>query len=222
MKYLAVLKRLFLLLWLGSTVLNAQITDEAVNRSLNALQAGNATADDPEISRLITTYRSQVPELYRRYEQTTEEYKRIEAQFAEAGIPPYFALIPYCESKFNPSRKGYGTAGLWQFSAQSARNFGLTVKKGHDERLDPGRSTEAAIRYIKSLKRQFGSWYLVDFAYAMGEGTLYRMIRKNGSEEIQVLLRDPHFPSGTKAHFAKTLLLDARIHHSDPVPSESE
>jgi hypothetical protein len=48
----------------------------------------------------------------------------------------------------------------------------------------------------------------------MGEGTLRRMIQRNGSSKMSVLLKDPHFPSGTKAHFAKTLLLDAKIHYS--------
>jgi membrane-bound lytic murein transglycosylase D len=70
------------------------------------------------------------------------------------------------------------------------------------------------IRYIKSLKKEFGTWYLADFAYGMGEGTLQRLIQTNGSKKISVLLKDPHFPSGTKAHFAKTLLLDAKIHYS--------
>ncbi|MDD2838641.1 MAG: hypothetical protein PHX59_06755, partial [Sulfuricurvum sp.] len=63
------------------------------------------------------------------------------------------------------------------------------------------------------LKKEFGSWYLADFAYAMGEGKLQQLIHKNGSKKISVLLKDPHFPSGTKAHFAKTLLLDAKIHY---------
>lgn len=49
----------------------------------------------------------------------------------------------------------------------------------------------------------------------MGEGTLQRLIAKNGSKKISVLMKDPHFPSGTKAHFAKTLLLDAKIHYAN-------
>ena len=117
-------------------------------------------------------YRGTISPLYKRYETTKEELARIESKFTDAGIPLYFALIPYSESKFNPSAKGYGTAGLWQFSKQSARNFNLSVKKGDDGRLDIDRSTDAAIRYILYLKKEFGSWYLADFAYGMGEGKL--------------------------------------------------
>jgi membrane-bound lytic murein transglycosylase D len=162
----------------------------------------------------LDRYRGTIAPLYRRYQATTEELEPIRTKFTEAGIPPFFALIPYAESKFNPNSRGYGTAGLWQFTKQSARNFGLSVTKENDGRFDIDRSTDAAIRYIKYLKKEFGSWYLADFAYAMGEGTLRRMIQRNGSSKMSVLLKDPHFPSGTKAHFAKTLLLDAKIHYS--------
>jgi membrane-bound lytic murein transglycosylase D len=187
---------------------------EAINLSLQSLGSEETLLDTAVLDTTLDRYRGTIAPLYKRYQATTQELARIEAKFAEAGIPPFFSLIPYSESKFNPSSRGYGTAGLWQFSKQSARNFGLTVKKGNDERLNVDRSSDAAIRYIQYLKKEFGSWYLADFAYAMGEGRLQRLIQKNGSKKISVLLKDPHFPSGAKAHFAKTLLLDAKIHYA--------
>lgn len=209
MKYLFVW---FLLLY--SITLFGRSDVEAINLSLQSLQSEESLLDTNVLDKTLDNYRGTIAPLYKRYHQTTKEYGRIEAKFADAGIPLFFSLIPYSESKFNPTIHGYGTAGLWQFSKQSAKNFGLSVKKGNDGRLDIDRSTDAAIRYIKYLKSEFGSWYLADFAYAMGEGTLRRIIQKNGSKEISVLLKDPHFPSGAKAHFAKTLLLDAKIHYA--------
>jgi hypothetical protein len=49
----------------------------------------------------------------------------------------------------------------------------------------------------------------------MGEIKLKRLIKKNGSKKASVLLGDSEFPKGTRAHFNKTLLLDAAIHHSN-------
>jgi hypothetical protein len=187
---------------------------EAIDLSLQSLQCEESLLETSALDDTLDRYRGTITPLYKRYQATTDDFNRIKLKFEEAGIPPFFALIPYAESKFNPTVRGYGTAGLWQFSAQSARNFGLTVRKGNDERLDIDRSTDAAIRYLKYLKKEFGSWYLADFAYAMGEGTLRRLIQKNGSKKMSILLKDPHFPSGTKAHFAKTLLLDAKIHYT--------
>ncbi len=209
-------KLLFLLLLLFSHLsLYARSDVEAINLSLQSLQSDESLLDTGALDNTLDRYRGTIKPLYHRYTQTKTEFEKIKSKFEAEEIPLFFALIPYSESKFNPSIRGYGTAGLWQFGKQSAKNFGLSVKKGNDERLDPNRSTDAAIRYIKYLKKEFGSWYLADFAYAMGEGTLKRLIQKNGSKKLSVLLKDPHFPSGTKAHFAKTLLLDAKIHYAN-------
>lgn len=205
---------LFLFIVFFSIELFGRSDVEAINLSLQSLQSEESLLDTAVLDNTLDRYRGTISPLYKRYQSTTDELERVKAKFADAGIPPFFALIPYAESKFNPSSHGYGTAGLWQFTKQSARNFGLSVTKKNDERLNIDRSTEAAIRYIKYLKNEFGNWYLADFAYAMGEGTLRRMIQKNGSDKMSVLLKDPHFPLGAKAHFAKTLLLDAKIHYS--------
>ncbi len=211
---------LSLFLTLGS--LHARSGVEAINLSLESLGSIETLDDTQVLDKTLDNYRGTIKPLYHRYTQTTTEFEKIKTKFEAEGIPTFFALIPYSESKFNPTIRGYGTAGLWQFGKQSAKNFGLSIKKGNDERLDPDRSTDAAIRYIKHLKREFGSWYLADFAYAMGEGTLKRLIQHNGSKKISVLLKDPHFPSGTKAHFAKTLLLDAKIHYTKTDEEKSE
>ncbi|MDD5051633.1 MAG: lytic transglycosylase domain-containing protein [Sulfuricurvum sp.] len=187
---------------------------ESIDISLQSLQSNESILDTPVLDNTLDHYRGTIAPLFKRYHETTKDQAHIEAKFADEGIPPFFALIPYAESKFNPKIRGYGTAGLWQLSKQSAKNFGLSVKKGNDGRLDIDRSTKAVARYILYLKKEFGTWYLADFAYAMGEGTLQRLITHNGSKNISILLKDPHFPSGAKAHFAKTLLLDAKIHYS--------
>jgi membrane-bound lytic murein transglycosylase D len=213
---------LFASLFLFSLILYGQNEVEAINLSLQSLESNESILDTDALDNTLDHYRGTIPPLYKRYQATKEDLARIETKFANAGIPLFFALIPYCESKFNPSARGYATAGLWQFGKQSARNFGLSVTKKNDGRLDIDRSTDAAIRYIIYLKKEFGSWYLADFAYTMGEGTLKRLIQKNGSKKISVLIKDPHFPSGAKAHFAKTLLLDAKIHYSKTSPDSEE
>lgn len=186
----------------------------ALNASLSSLGSDESIEEMKTLSRLLKKNESAYEHHYKRYAVTTEEHDSVREQFDAAHIPPFFSLIPYAESNFKSKSLGNNVAGLWQMCVQTARNFGLSVKKGNDERLDSKRSTEAAIRYIKSLKEQFGTWYLADFAYAMGEGNLKRMIKRNESKKLSVLLKDPRCPRGTKEHFAKTLLLDAKIHYS--------
>jgi membrane-bound lytic murein transglycosylase D len=200
----------------GITLAYASPSSSSLNDALVSLGSEESFEEIKALEKVRDKYASSYTSHYKRYQETREEYQLVEQKFKKEGIPLFFSLIPYCESKFKPRAKGPGTAGLWQFTIVSGRNFGLHIKKGKDERLDIDRSTDAAIRYIKSLKREFGSWYLADFAYGMGEGNLRRLIERNGSRKISVLLKDPRFPSGTKDHFFKTLLLDAAIHHSKP------
>lgn len=208
------LRTLLLLVCFTMASMHAQPCESALNASLSSIGSPETIADIDALSNVNDDYKTGYKGLYKRYKNTQEEHQEIAKKFEEAGIPAFFSLIPYCESNFKSDSYGHGTAGLWQFMAQSGRTYGLKIEKGNDERTDVCRSTEAAIRYIKDLKSIFGSWYLADFAYGMGELKLQRLIRKNGSKKISVLLKDPEFPKGTRHHFAKTLLLDAAIHHT--------
>lgn len=207
--------RKLLILIAALSSLYATPSEDAINASLSSIGSEETYEDIKTLHDARESYSTHYKYHMKRYQATKEEHTKIAKQFEEAGVPLYFSLIPYCESNFRSDARGGGAAGLWQFMAQSGRTYGLSIEKGNDERLDACRSTEAAIRYIKDLKKEFGEWYLADFAYGMGEIKLKRLIKKNGSKKLSVLLSDPDFKRGTKDHFIKTLLLDATIHHTD-------
>lgn len=206
---------LFGLLLLYSITLYAMPSNEAINTTLNVIGSEETYEDIDALHKIRDTHAMSYKYHMKRYNVTKEEHAKIAQQFEEAGIPLYFSLIPYCESNFRSDARGGGAVGLWQFMEHSGRTYGLTIKKGQDERRDIELSTKAAIRYIKDLKKEFGEWYLVDFAYGLGEIKLKRLIKKNKSTKISVLLSDPEFKKGTKDHFIKTLLMDAAIHQSN-------
>lgn len=203
--------KLFFPLIFWAVTLFADIQNQYIDMALKELDCTESISDSASIQATIDHHRGTIAPLYKRYLETREGYLEIASMFDEKQIPVIFALIPYPESKFNPSIRGYGTAGLWQFGRQSAINYGLTVTKKFDERLDPGRSSHAAARYLLALYKEFGKWYLADLAYAMGEGKLKRLISANQSEKLSILLKDPHCPQGAKSHFAKIILLKATI-----------
>jgi hypothetical protein len=219
------MRTLFVFILVLSSLYGAP-SEDAINASLTSIGSEEAYDDINPLHNVRETYATSYKYHMKRYQVTKEEHAKIAKQFEEANIPLYFSLIPYCESNFRNDARGSGAVGLWQFMKQSGRTYGLTIKKGHDDRTDVCLSTEAAIRYIKDLKKEFGSWYLVDFAYGLGEIKLKHLIQKNGSKKISVLLSDPEFKKGTKDHFIKTLLLDATINQSEEkekqtTPSES-
>lgn len=99
-----------------------------------------------------------------------------------AGLPSEYALIPFVETRYHPdARSRGGPAGLWQFTAGTARLHGLRVRGGIDERMSAAASTDAAIAHLARLHRLFGGrWRDVAMAYNAGEGALRASRRKGG------------------------------------------
>jgi membrane-bound lytic murein transglycosylase D len=111
------------------------------------------------------------------------------------------------ESGHNPTIVSpAGAAGLWQFVPESARMYGLTVDRWVDQRFDPERSTEAAVRYLSDLRTRFGSWELAMAAYNMGHGGLLRAMKKFNSNDFWVLIRyEAGLPYETTLYVPKIL-----------------
>lgn len=114
----------------------------------------------------------------------------IQAELAKAGMPTDLVWLSLIESGHNPTiYSSAGAAGLWQFIPDSGRIYGLTVDRWVDERLDPQRATEAALKYLSDLHRRFGNWELAMAAYNMGHGGLSRAIRKYNTNDYWELSR---------------------------------
>jgi membrane-bound lytic murein transglycosylase D len=86
------------------------------------------------------------------------------------GAPSWLTAVVFQESACYPRAKSeVGALGLWQFMPESARAYGLRVVEGEiDERLNPIKSTDAAIHFLTDLQRTLGAWDLVMAAYNMG------------------------------------------------------
>lgn len=104
------------------------------------------------------------------------------------GLPETLKYLPIVESSLRPAVfSPVGAAGLWQFVPSTARLYGLTVNGQVDERLDPHRATEAAVRMLASLHQQFGDWALVLAAYNCGPGRVRKAMRSAGSSDFWAL-----------------------------------
>jgi len=98
----------------------------------------------------------------------------------QADLPTEFALIPFVESGYKPgARSASGPAGLWQFIGITARNHGVAMRSGYDGRLSPVDSTQAAVRYLKTLHGMFGGdWRLAVMGYNAGEYRILQSMRR--------------------------------------------
>jgi membrane-bound lytic murein transglycosylase D len=102
----------------------------------------------------------------------------IEKIFEKNGIPKDLTYLCMVESGGRPNAVSRsGATGYWQFTADTAKNYKLTVNNWVDERRDLVKSTNAAARYLKNLYAIFNDWLLAGAAYNAGEGNIYRVMK---------------------------------------------
>jgi membrane-bound lytic murein transglycosylase D len=105
----------------------------------------------------------------------------------------------------------------------TARRYGLAVDAVRDERLDIGKSTRAAARYLSDLHLQFGSWPLALAAYNTGEQHVQRAINRTGSSQLALLNASGLLPLETRnyvpAVLAATRLFDRQLFVTATVPA---
>jgi len=111
------------------------------------------------------------------YKRSGKYIPKIVKELNAAGLPEELAWLPIVESGFSERALSPARAlGLWQFIPSTGYKFGLKRDDWIDERLDPEKSTKAAIAYFQELHRMFGDWTTVLAAYNSGEGNVLRVI----------------------------------------------
>jgi membrane-bound lytic murein transglycosylase D len=107
----------------------------------------------------------------------------IRAKLQAAGLPGDLTYLALIESGYNPHAYSRAAAvGMWQMMTATAKGMGLRVDWWIDERRDPVRSTDAAIRFLNYLHDQFGSLYLAAAAYNGGPGRIARGLSRYADE----------------------------------------
>lgn len=130
----------------------------------------------------------------------------IQRELRAAGLPLDLAYMVMIESGFAPNAVSHANAvGPWQFIESTGQRYGLNRNWWLDERRDLRKSTLAAIRYLKDLHQEFGSWYLVAASYNMGENGLRRQIKKHGTRDYWSLIRLNALPKETQEYVPKIL-----------------
>ncbi|MBW2610035.1 MAG: LysM peptidoglycan-binding domain-containing protein [Deltaproteobacteria bacterium] len=96
----------------------------------------------------------------------------------EAGLPEELSWLPLIESGFKVRALSRARAlGMWQFIASTGYKYGLKRDRWIDERMDPEKSTRAAIAYLTELHHIFGDWTTVLAAYNCGERRVLNRIK---------------------------------------------
>jgi len=116
----------------------------------------------------------------------SHKYKGIiEDELTRQGMPLAFFYLAMHESTLDTAIVSRtGARGLWQFMPATAREYGLRVPENWensptylDQRTDPRLSTQAGVKYVKTLYAEFGDVALAMAAYNAGEGRIRKALR---------------------------------------------
>jgi membrane-bound lytic murein transglycosylase D len=164
-------------------------------------------ADDhnPRVRRFIREYGYKSRETMKQYLARAQRYlPMVKGMAKENGVPEDISYLFLLESGANPEARSPANAlGMWQFMPDTARSYGLRVDSWVDERLDPKKSTKAAVTYLKDLYGMFGCWRLALSAYNSGENKLNKVLCQEDADEYEEICSSHRLKRETKEFFPR-------------------
>ncbi|MBC6720400.1 lytic transglycosylase domain-containing protein [Treponema sp. Marseille-Q4130] len=135
-----------------------------------------------------------------------EQYRLyVREKLKERGMPSVLEYLPVVESGYTTNAKSKsGAVGLWQFMANSTKPF-LVRNDFVDERLDPWKSTDAALAKLEENFNMFHDWPLAIAAYNCGAGAMARALAKNPGKDFWYLAEHKQLRDQTAQYVPKLL-----------------
>ncbi len=145
-----------------------------------------AIEDNPHVQREIHSFTNGERELFLEGYRRSGLYRPfILERLEQAGLPSQLSWLPLVESWFKVRALSRASAlGMWQFISSTGLRYGLSRDNWVDERLDPGKSTDAAIAYLTDLHGLFGDWPKALAGYNCGEARVLRLSRPQDGEYL--------------------------------------
>ena len=109
---------------------------------------------------------------------------------ADMDLPERLIYLPHVESSFNyMAFSKFGAAGMWQFTRDTGRRY-LKINSAIDERLDPIKSTHAALQHLQDNYNKIRSWPLAIIAYNYGlAGTRRAVEGLDTTDVVEIIYR---------------------------------
>jgi membrane-bound lytic murein transglycosylase D len=115
----------------------------------------------------------------------------IEPILKQYGVPDDFKYLAVIESALTNAVSPSGAKGVWQFMPDTAKEKGMEVNEGVDERYHLQKATEAACKYLVAAKQKFGNWTLAAASYNGGmNGVNTKIVEQQVTDYYDLLLTD--------------------------------
>lgn len=159
--------------------------------------------------------------------ESSMEYRLyVRKALQDKNMPFYLEYLPIVESNYKTTAKSKsGALGMWQFMENSVKPF-LQLDDFVDERLDPWKSTDAALSKLMDNYNYFGDWFLAIAAYNCGAGAMQKAINKSKSRDFWYLAENNYISSQTAQYIPKLLAISDIAENSEfydvDLPSHKE
>ena len=128
----------------------------------------------------FSLYKKEFDSAYARMEKYKQE---LSAYFSKCGVPYEFVYLSIPESYAKSKALSHMKArGPYQFTEETAVDYGLKINGKVDERTDFLKSGKACARFLKDLFKELGDWTLALHAYNGGFSRRYAKKAKAGNE----------------------------------------
>lgn len=163
----------------------------------------------PEVEKFRRQYLNEkwLKHLYNVLESAMEYRLFVRKSVQDNNLPEILEYLPVVESNYKTSAKSKsGAIGMWQFMANSVYPF-LILDDFVDERLDPWKSTEAALKKLTENYNYFNDWLIAIAAYNCGVGAMNKILRKAGKKDFWYLVDKKLLPQQTADYVPKLIAI---------------
>lgn len=133
--------------------------DSLLNQCLQPLQI---STDGPYHDLILTEVLGVSQERMKRLFSVSKTWQ---SSVKEAHLPSWFSYLPLAISQGDTRYRNTYTAGLWGLTSVVALRYGLQITDNYDERHDPEKSTQAALRYWFDLRPQYENDWMALLAF---------------------------------------------------------
>lgn len=163
----------------------------------------------PEVEKFRRQYLNEkwLKHLYNVLESAMEYRLYVRKSVHDKNLPEILEYLPVVESNYKTSAKSKsGAIGMWQFMANSVYPF-LVLDDFVDERLDPWKSTEAALKKLTENFNYFNDWLIAIAAYNCGVGAMNKILRKAEKKDFWYLVDKKLLPQQTADYVPKLIAI---------------
>ena len=163
----------------------------------------------PEVEKFRRQYLNEkwLKHLYNVLESAMEYRLFVRKSVQDKNLPKILEYLPVVESNYKTSAKSKsGAIGMWQFMSNSVYPF-LVLDDFVDERLDPWKSTEAALKKLTENYNYFNDWLIAIAAYNCGVGAMNKILRKAEKKDFWYLVDKKLLPQQTADYVPKLIAI---------------